>query len=156
MSSRVSPRKSSRTIGSLLRIAYASLAEEYARWLASSPYKNIQPAHAAALQPLSERPDGLRLTALAQTARITKQSMGALVDSLEAWGYVERVKDPDDGRASRVRLTARGRRFARDARAFSREVEARIAEHMGQRKLEELRAGLELLAGSDGDAISPA
>jgi DNA-binding MarR family transcriptional regulator len=154
MSSHVSPRKSSRTIGSLLRIAYTSLAEEYARWLASSPYKNIQPAHAAALQPLSERPEGLRLTTLAQTARITKQSMGALVDSLEEWGYVERVEDPDDGRASRVRLTARGRRFARDARAFSLEVEARIAEHMGQRKLEELRAALELLAGSDDGAIS--
>src|SRR5215469_4396640 len=94
-----------RTIGSLLRIAYASMVEEYARWLASSPYKNIQPAHAAALQPLSECPEGIRLTALAQTARITKQSMGALVDSLEEWGYVERVEDPDDGRASHARIT---------------------------------------------------
>lgn len=154
MSSRVSNRQSGRTIGSLLRIAHASLVEEYARWLASSPYRHIQPAHAAALQPLSERPDGLRLTTLAQTARITKQSMGALVDSLEEWGYVERVEDPDDGRASRVRLTSRGRRFARDARAFSREVEARIAEHMGQRRLEELRVALELLAGSDDGRIA--
>ena len=71
----------------------------------------------------------------------------------EEWGYVELVEDPDYGRASRVRLTARGRRFARDARAFSREVEARIAEHMGQRRLEDLRAALELLTGSDDGAI---
>lgn len=147
MSSRIFHRKSARTIGSLLRIAHASLVEEYARWLASSPYKDIQPAHAAAIQPLWECPDGLRLTALAQTSRITKQSMGALVDSLEVWGYVERVEDPDDGRASRIRLTARGRRFARDARTFSREVEARMAERIGERRLEELRDALELLAG---------
>jgi hypothetical protein len=55
--------------------------------------------------------------------------MGALFDSLEDAGYVERVEDPDDGRASRIRLTARGQRFARDAHKFAREFERRIARH---------------------------
>src|SRR4051794_27670502 len=101
-------------LGALLRMAHAAMVEEYVRWLAASPYKDIQPAHAAVIQPLWQRQEGARLTELAQTARITKQSMGALVDALEQSGYVERVEDPDDGRASRVRLTARGRKFARD------------------------------------------
>ena len=125
------------------------MVEEYVRWLASSPYKDIQPAHAAAIQPLWQRPDGVRLTVLAQTARITKQSMGALVDSLEEGGYVERVEDPEDGRASRVRLTASGRRFAKDARAFARGTEARLAERIGARRLEDLRDSLELLIDVD-------
>src|SRR6185295_6415469 len=119
--------------------------------LASSPYRDIQPAHAAALQPLWQRPEGARLTTLAQTARITKQSMGALVDSLEQGGYVERVEDPDDGRASRVRLTARGRRYGRDVRAFAQEVEDRLAKRIGARKLEALRDALELLVSSDSN-----
>jgi DNA-binding MarR family transcriptional regulator len=132
-------------LGALLRMAHAGMVDEYARWLADSAYTGIQPAHAAAIQPLWQRPDGARLTDLAQTARITKQSMGALVDSLEQGGYVERVQDPDDGRATRVRLTARGRSFARDARKFAREVEDRMANRIGKGRLENLRAALELI-----------
>ena len=135
-------------LGALLRIAHAAMVEEYTRWLADSPYRDIQPAHAAAIQPLWQRPEGVRLTTLAQIARITKQSMGALVDSLEQGGYVERVEDPDDGRASRIRLTARGRTFARRARSFAREFENHLAGHIGERKLKDLRSTLELVVAS--------
>jgi DNA-binding MarR family transcriptional regulator len=121
------------------------MAQEYTRWLAESSYSDIQPAHAAVIQPLWQRPEGARLTTLARTARITKQSMGALVDNLEHSGYVERVDDPEDGRAWRVRLTARGRNFARDARAFAREVETRAAKRIGARRMEDLRSTLEML-----------
>jgi DNA-binding MarR family transcriptional regulator len=74
--------------------------------------------------------------------------MGALVDYLEHAGYVERIDDPEDGRAWRVRLTTRGRNFARDVRAFAREVEARVAERIGTRKLEDLRATLQMMVES--------
>ena len=136
------------SLGSLLRVAHSAMIQEYSQWLTASPYKNIQPAHAAALQPLWQKPHGLRLTELAQIARITKQSMGALVDSLEAAGYVERVDDPDDGRAWRVRLTTRGRAYGRDVRKFSRQFEARIAGQLGTEKLEEFRSTLQLLVDS--------
>jgi DNA-binding MarR family transcriptional regulator len=135
-------------LGALVRIAHAAMVEKYTRWLADSPYSDIQPAHAAAIQPLWQRPEGVRLTTLAQTARITKQSMGALVDALEQGGYVERVEDPDDGRAARIRLTARGRTFARHARAFAREFEKRLAESIGERRLKELHSTLELVIAS--------
>jgi DNA-binding MarR family transcriptional regulator len=135
-------------LGALLRIAHAAMVEEYTRWLADSPYSDIQPAHAAAIQPLWQHPEGVRLTTLARTARITKQSMGALVDSLEQGGYVERIEDPDDGRASRIRLTARGRTFARRARTFAREFESHLAENIGERKIKELRSTLELVIAS--------
>jgi len=135
-------------LGALFRMAHAAMVEEDTRWLATSPYKDIQPAHAAAIQPLWQQPDGARLTELAQTARITKQSMGALIDSLEQGGYVERVDDPDDGRAWRVRLTARGRNYARDARAFARDVENRLAARIGARRLEDLRGALQMLVES--------
>jgi hypothetical protein len=38
------------------------------------------------------------------------------------------IEDSDDGRASRIRLTARGRTFARHARTFAREFESHLAE----------------------------
>ena len=126
-------------------LANAAMVEEYLSWLATSPYRDIQPSHAAVIQPLWQRRGGARLTALAKTARITKQSMGALVDSLEQGGYIERVDDPDDRRASRIRLTPRGRSFARDLRAFARELESRLAKRMGPRQLEQLRTELKLL-----------
>jgi DNA-binding MarR family transcriptional regulator len=142
MSSTTSKSDHTPSLGTLLRLANAFKIEEYTRWLAGSPYKEIQPAHAAAIQPLWQRPEGVRLTELAQTARITKQSMGALVDSLERGGYVERVDDPDDARAWRVRLTAKGRQYGRDVRKFSREKEKVIANRLGKQRLEELRKSL--------------
>jgi DNA-binding MarR family transcriptional regulator len=148
MSSNDSEPNSGPMLGALLRIAHAAMVDEYTRWLADSQYRDIQPAHAAAIQPLWERPEGIRLTTLAQTAGITKQSMGALVDSLEQGGYVERIEDPDDGRASRIRLTARGRTFARHARSFAKEFESRLAESIGVRKVKELRSTLELVVAS--------
>ena len=136
------------SLGSLIRLTHSAMVQKYGQWLAASSYKDIQPAHASALQPLWQRSDGLRLTELAQIARITKQSMGALIDSLEAAGYVERLDDPDDGRAWRVRLTARGRAFGRDVRRFSREVDARIEEQIGAEKVEALRSVLQVLIAS--------
>ena len=144
------------SLGALLRMAHATMVQEYTRWLAGSPYKDIQPAHAAAMQPLWQRQEGVRLTELAQTARITKQSMGALVDSLEHRGYVERVEDPDDARASRVRLTAKGRRYGRDVRTFAQKTEEALATRLGARRLEDLRKTLELLVEpSRGMSVLP-
>src|SRR5690242_20473455 len=148
MSSTDSDKDPGPMLGALLRIAHAAAVEEYTRWLAVSGYSDIQPAHAAVIQPLWQHPEGARLTALAKTARITKQSMGALVDSLEQGGYIERVDDPDDRRASRIRLTARGCRFARDVRRFASELEDRLAARMGPQRLKQLRAALTLLLAS--------
>jgi DNA-binding MarR family transcriptional regulator len=106
------------------------------------------PHNASPIQPLWNRPEGVRLTELAQTARITKQSMGALVDSLELGGYVERVDDPDDARAWRVRLTSRGRQYGRDVRKFAQETEKSVANRIGARRLQELRKTLALFVES--------
>jgi DNA-binding MarR family transcriptional regulator len=40
---------------------------------------------------------------------VTKQAVSQLVDDLEAMEVLERVVDPDDARARRVRFTSRGR-----------------------------------------------
>lgn len=53
-------------------------------------------------------PQGARLTELAQTAGMSKQAMGTLVNQCEAWGMVVREADPRDARARKVQFTALG------------------------------------------------
>ena len=132
-------------LGALLRLASQAMTERFNRWIESSEFAGIQPAHSAAIQPLWEAHDGARITALARASRITKQSMSALIADLEAAGYVERVDDPDDARASRVRLTTHGRAYGRAVRAFARNIETEWAEQIGAQRVEELRATLQLL-----------
>ena len=132
-------------LGALLRLASQAMNERFNRWIESSEFAGVQPAHSAAIQPLWEAPEGARITALARASRITKQSMSALIADLETAGYVERVDDPDDARATRVRLTAYGRAYGRAVRAFTRSIEAEWAERIGAQRVDELRATLELL-----------
>ncbi len=145
MSSQKSEAQSRPFIGALLRLASQVMTERFSRWIAASGFEGVQPAHSAAIQPLWEQPEGARITTLARSSRMTKQSMSALVSDLERWGYVERAADPDDARATRIRLTARGRAYARAARAFAREVESEWSRHVGTSRMNDLCATLELL-----------
>ena len=62
-------------------------------------------------------PHGTRLGELAEQAQVTKQTATALVDRLEAAGYVERVVDPSDARARLVRIAPRGQEIDPDRAA---------------------------------------
>jgi len=132
-------------LGALFRLAYHAVAQEMSRWLVESGHGDLQPSHSAALQALWAHPEGLRVTAMAESAHVTKQTMSAIVDHVERTGYVARVPDPDDKRAARVRLTARGETFTKSARAFARRIEADLAARLGARRVEELRAALRLV-----------
>jgi len=52
--------------------------------------------------------EGVRMSELARRAQLSKQTMTELVGYLEAHGYVERLRDPTDGRAWIIRRTRRG------------------------------------------------
>lgn len=89
--------------------------------------------------------DGSRLTTLAEAAGVTKQSAGSLVDQLERAGYVERVPDPTDARARLIRIAQRGKEAQACAREMEEQVEAELANHLGPRRMRELRRSLESL-----------
>ncbi|WP_345313518.1 MarR family winged helix-turn-helix transcriptional regulator [Gordonia alkaliphila] len=71
---------------------------------------DVTPAQARLLQRVDPR--GTRLSELAERALVTKQTAATLVTRLVAAGYLERVADPDDGRARLLRLTDRARDLA--------------------------------------------
>jgi DNA-binding MarR family transcriptional regulator len=82
---------------------------------------------------------GTRLTRLAESAQVTKQTAGTLVDQLEAAGYVERAPDPTDARAKLVRLAARGREVQALAGRVEVEVDAEWTAHLGEEEMARLR-----------------
>jgi len=90
-------------------------------------------------------PEGTRLSMLAERAGVAKQTATALVDKLENAGYVERVTDPADGRARLVRLTARGEEVIPLARAEEQRIEQQWTEHLGPRRMRQLREALTML-----------
>jgi DNA-binding MarR family transcriptional regulator len=90
-------------------------------------------------------PHGTRLTDLAEQAQVTKQTATAIVDRLEASGYVERVPDPTDGRARLVRLTDKAATLLPIARAEEAQIEREWEAHLGARRMRELREALVLL-----------
>jgi DNA-binding MarR family transcriptional regulator len=135
-------------LGALLRRCHQALLVEVGRELSAAGYRDLQLAQNAVLRALWDHPEGVRSSDLAAAARITKQSMGATIDQLEAQGYVERVNDPDDARAKRVRLTKRGREAGRIMRAAVRRVEADWARRVGASRLAALRETLTALLAS--------
>ena len=70
---------------------------------------------------LERMPGGLKMGELSKRMMVTGGNVTGITDMLEREGLVERVDDPGDRRAWRVKLTAAGRRaFARMAREHER------------------------------------
>lgn len=87
-------------------------------------------------------PNGTRLSDLAEQAQVAKQTATALVDRLEAAGYVERVVDPADGRARLVRISAKGRKLIKITRKVEAEIAAEWTAHLGSRRMNQLRTAM--------------
>jgi DNA-binding MarR family transcriptional regulator len=81
------------------------------------------------------RDGGLRLVELAERTHTTKQAMGYTVNRLEEAGYVERVPDPNDGRAKVIRLTQRGWEMRRVADEIITEVEEECSRRLGEERM---------------------
>ncbi len=91
------------------------------QWADAMSAWDISPHQARALSVVSGRRGdhaasdrGPRLSEIAERLRIAPRSATEVVDGLEELGLVERVPDPDDRRATCVRLTAKGTTVQRE------------------------------------------
>jgi DNA-binding MarR family transcriptional regulator len=137
-------------LGALLRLAHQAVIRQVTERLARAGFSDVLPAHFAPMQVLWDFPAGARATELAARARMTKQSMGELIEQLASRGYVDRVPDPEDGRAWLVRMTPRGRRAGRLARKTVRTVEADWSREIGASRIEALKKTLTMLLRRTG------
>ena len=75
------------------------------------------------LSQLERHPEGLKMNELSRLLMVTGGNVTAIVDQLEKEGLVERLDEPADRRAFRIRLTRAGEKsFAEMARAHERWV----------------------------------
>ena len=131
------------TLGVLLREPFRVASTQLHERFAERGHPEVRPPHGNVLQFLDA--EGTRVSALAERAQITKQSMADLVLHLERHGYVERVPDPSDGRAKLVRATERGRETYAIAREFVAELEEEWGRRIGADRMRTLRGLLEEL-----------
>jgi DNA-binding MarR family transcriptional regulator len=128
----------------LLDVAFDDFSQELTRRVEAAGYTDIRPGHGCVFGTID--PEGSRLTDLAERAHMTKQSVGEAASDLERRGYVERVPDPNDGRAKIIRLTSRGRDAQTIGRGLIDDLERDWAEQFGEERIAALREALEAIA----------
>jgi DNA-binding MarR family transcriptional regulator len=131
-------------IGALLTIPMQVIGRRVAAALVEHGFTDYRPTY----QPVFQwcRPEGSRLTELAERVGVTKQSMGEIIDVLEQRGYVERVPDPMDGRAILIRRTQRGWEVNRIARQVVEQIQQEWVQALGQERFTSLLEALRQLA----------
>jgi DNA-binding MarR family transcriptional regulator len=140
--------------GWLMFISYRAAEDRIFAALADAGYGDVTRAQARLLAGIDVH--GTRLVVLADRARIPKQTALALVNRLEAAGYVERAPDPSDGRAQLIRLTAHGQSLLPLAMAEEARIEADWQAQLGTRRMKALRKALwELVLSADPQLHPP-
>jgi DNA-binding MarR family transcriptional regulator len=113
--------------------------------LSARGYPDIRSSHSAVLANLGM--GAVRVTELAERARVTQQAMGKMLKELERMGYVIRDVDIRDKRAREIRLTERGSTLALHTAEAVDEVRRDYARRIGQPQLDELEAALRQAIG---------
>jgi DNA-binding MarR family transcriptional regulator len=129
------------TLGFLLRELYGRLQQRVYDAVAAAGHAGIRPMHSPVLRHLPA--EGGRVSDIARETGLAKQSVAYIVEDLVALGYLRTEPDPDDGRARRLRYTARGHKLLAALVSASREAEHSLVSVLGKDRLRSLRGMLE-------------
>lgn len=132
----------SERLGYVLRRAQVAVFRDFFNTF--EPY-DIKPAQYSILT-IIERNPGLKQTQVADALGIKRTNFVAMIDELEARGWVRRDESPGDRRSYALVLTAQGEALVPKLHAKSEEHEARIIEALGPKQRRELAATLAALA----------
>ena len=127
----------------LMFIAHRAAESHVHQTLRDNGFADLTSAQVRIAQRLSHA--GIRVTDLAEQARVTKQTAGALVDDLERHGYVTRTPDPSDARARLVVLSAKGLRLCAAAATEVATIERQWRAHLGERAYDQMHQSLQRL-----------
>ncbi len=116
------------------------------RDLNAAGFEDLSLPHMAVLQ--FPGPDGVRPSALAERAGMSKQAMNQLLGTLEGLGYVARSALPQEGGARIIRLTKRGHAAYAKMADILRDIEREWTAELGPKRFAELKALLALLWNS--------
>ena len=123
-------------------LRWASRTGVRGRWLARDVTGGLTPTDAWLVEALGEQ-GPMRVTALAAWQGVDKSTVTPQVRRLERAGLVDRSRDPADGRASRLTLSARGEAVREQVRRSGADV---IKEQMATWSEEDRRTFATLLS----------
>ena len=83
-------------------------------------------------------PDGNRLSSIADTLQITRQAANQAANQIEAAGYIQRLPDPEDGRAKILALTGQGRQLRKHGTGEMTRLQQQFQELVGNEALKRL------------------
>lgn len=138
----------------LLHVAADQFDEDFTDKLAAAGLGDLRPGHGCVFGNIDPE-GGTRLTELAELANMTKQSVSEFASDLEKLGYLERVPDPNDGRAKTIRLTDQGRRAYSIGRQLIDELEREWGQRYGEERIAALREGLEVVTAEGLGGVRP-
>src|SRR3954465_14252 len=130
-------------IGALLRLPWEAVQERMLERVHTQGFADFDASYLIVVQYPS--PHGERPADLADRLRISKQALNHLLGQLERRGYLTREADPEDGRAKRIRLTARGIEAGLVIRNAVTEMEDAWAQQLGPKRFAQLRTLLQEL-----------
>ena len=137
----------------LFEIAIDAMLAEFRVDLGEAGYADLRPTHGCVFRFVQG--EGLRLTDIAERAKLTKQSVGEIVDDLVQRGYAKRIPDPDDRRAKLICLTERGEAAQAHGRKLFAKVEKRWAERYGADRIAGFRELLEEIVATEAPFAVP-
>ncbi len=126
--------------GRVMGSAFRTFSNDVMQTLRSKGFPAIDEVHMTLFRNLDL--DGTRPTEIAARARMTKQAMADLIAKTELLGLVERVPDPEDGRAKTVVFTRSGLRLFEQTRLGVDAAERRLASLVGESFLAEMKRRL--------------
>jgi DNA-binding MarR family transcriptional regulator len=98
---------------------------------------------------------GTRQSELARNMRVSKQAVNQLVNELVELGLLERIPDPDDGRAALVVFSKKGRSSLFDGLRVLAQIEQEMAAILGQESMLSLHDSLNnLLKWLDAEKLN--
>jgi DNA-binding MarR family transcriptional regulator len=132
------------SVGQLL-LKSARLLDEraLARINKQGPKVSLRRAHTGVLPHVDQQ--GTRLTELARRLGVTKQAAGQLVSDLEELKVLERVDDPQDGRAKLVRFTRFGLESIHHGLSVLRGIEGELEQVLGKTRMRQLHEALAMV-----------
>lgn len=107
---------------------------------AGDAWGELSSAEYGVLYALTKDPNGVRITDLGNDVLLTQTGLSRLAARLVKKGLVERVADPDDGRAIRLKLTNEGRTAQRRiGTVHAREIAVSMTDNLTVEELAQLR-----------------
>jgi DNA-binding MarR family transcriptional regulator len=131
----------------LLLGGFRFMADEATTRLAARGYPGVRPAHDFALRAVAD--GAVSVSEVGRRTSVSKQAAAKTVAFLEESAYVERSRDPRDGRRARLTVTDRGYALMRDGEAVFDELREQWESLVGPERGADLQKALARHHGPD-------